>query len=84
VSIRKVGFAWPLVLDILSGGFLVSLGVLCLVAVKKKWDWLIYHGYIYFERWAGREMMEVVTFLIGIVSLLSGGYLLLRTGMRFF
>lgn len=84
MGIRKVGSAWPLVLDVFSGGFLVSVGVLCLVAVKKKWDWLIYHGYIYFERWAGREMMEIVTILIGIVSLLSGGYLVFKAGMRLF
>lgn len=84
MNIRELGPYWSLAFDIFVGAFFFLGGIVAVLAVKKRWEWLYYREFWYFERWAGREFMKFSTVVLGILFMVIGGYFLVKVGISIF
>ena len=84
MSIQELGISWSVVNDLLFGTSTLVAGILCLLAVKIKWDRFLLPDYNPLARMLGREFAESTTLFVGILLVVIGGLLLVKAGLAFF
>lgn len=84
MNIRELGPTWSLAVDIFFGVWPLVVGLLALVAVKKKWGWFYYREFWYPDKLVGREFIESCVVVAGIIFILIGAFFLVKAGLALF